>query len=75
LQGGVRPSFADVTRVGGPEGGRGRARQGHGGATAAVMDPREGRGGPGPSGLRRGGNQEDLAERGQAGHGQVRFKK
>ncbi|KAH6628299.1 hypothetical protein F5144DRAFT_654501 [Chaetomium tenue] len=74
-QGGARPApFASVSGGRVAEAGRGRPRQANGGATAAVMDPREGRAPPGPGGMRRGGgNQEDLAERGQAGH--VRFNR
>ncbi|EAQ89612.1 hypothetical protein CHGG_06231 [Chaetomium globosum CBS 148.51] len=74
-QSGARPApFASVAGGRVAEAGRGRPRQANGGATAAVMDPREGRPAPGPGGMRRGGgNQEDLAERGQAGH--VRFNR
>ncbi|KAK3298585.1 uncharacterized protein B0H64DRAFT_78777 [Chaetomium fimeti] len=69
-RGGLPPSVVAL------QGGRGRPRRDNGGATAAVVDPREGRAAAGPSGMRGGGNPADLAERGQVGQpGHVRFKK
>ncbi|KAH6854882.1 hypothetical protein B0I37DRAFT_42039 [Chaetomium sp. MPI-CAGE-AT-0009] len=74
-QGGVRQAPSGNGGGGGGD-GRGRPTRDNGGATAAVVDPREGRPVSGPSGMRGGGNPADLAERGQAGQaGHVRWKK